>query len=193
MELAIKHRADGTRRVPPMKFALWVGLASISMMFAGFISAYIVRMAAGNWLEFELPSLFMASTMMIIMSSLTLHGAFISFRAQKEMRYKGLLVISVMLGLSFVILQYLGWMDLQSIGIDLKGNPSGAFVYMISGVHVAHVIGGIAVLVVALLHAFGLPFIVTQKRIERLDLTCQYWHYVDVLWVVLFLFLTYYR
>lgn len=193
MDVAMTHRADGTRRVPPMKFALWVSLASISMMFAGFISAYIVRMAAGNWLEFELPSLFLASTMIIIMTSLTLHGSFLALRGEKEMRYKGLLVISFVLGLAFITLQYLGWMELQSIGIDLKGNPSGAFVYMISGVHLAHVVAGIAVLVVALMHAFGLPFIVTQKRIERLDLTCQYWHYVDLLWVVLFLFLTYYR
>lgn len=193
MELVGVQHQRGIRRIPPMKFALWVALASISMLFAGFISAYIVRMSAGNWLEFELPSIFLASTMIIVVSSVTLQIAFMSFKQKREWRYKGFLLVSLFLGLAFVALQYQGWMDMLAMGIDLKGNPSGAFVYMISGVHLAHILGGIAVLIVACLHAFGLPFVITEKRVERLDLTCQYWHYVDLLWIVLFLFLTFYR
>lgn len=182
-----------TRRIPPLKFALWISLASISMMFAGFLSAYIVRLAAGNWLEFPLPIYFTISTGVVILISITLHLCFLAFKNEMEGRYKALLVTSLLLGILFVTLQYQGWMEMSAMGIDLKGNPSGAFVYMISAVHLAHIVGGLTVLVVAHLHAFGLPFIVTQKRVDRLDLTCQYWHYVDLLWVVLFLFLTYYR
>ena len=82
---------------------------------------------------------------------------------------------------------------MQASGIDLKGNPSGAFVYLISGVHVVHVMAGLAAWTMAIVHGFGLKFNPTPKRINRLEITAQYWHYVDLLWVVLFLFLTYYR
>jgi len=180
-------------KIHPLKFALWISLASISMMFAGFLSAYIVRQAAGNWFEFQLPLHFTISTIIMLISSLTLHTSLLNFKKSKEFNYKFLLGLTFILGLAFVILQYFGWLSLQTIGVDLKGNPSGAFVYVISGVHVAHVLGGLAILVVALMHAFGLPFKVTPRRINRLDLTTQYWHYVDLLWVVLFLFLTFYR
>ena len=181
------------KRTPAMKFALWLSLASITMLFAGFLSAYIVRQAAGNWFEFTLPFHFTISTGIILLSSIVLHTSVKAFRRKKESAYKSLLVIAFILGLAFVVLQYQGWMSMQAAGIDLKGNPSGAFVYMISGVHVAHVIAGIAAMLMAMIHAFWLPFYVTEKRIIRFDITAQYWHYVDLLWIVLFLFLTFYR
>ncbi len=180
-------------KIYPMKFALWVSLASISMMFAGFMSAYIVRQAAGNWFEFELPLHFTISTVVIVISSLAIHRCYQEFQAGREGLYKGLLVGAFLLGLTFVVLQYQGWLALFEAGIDLKGNPSGSFVYVISGVHVAHVLAGLAAMGVALIHAFGLPFRVTTQRMRRLEITAQYWHYVDLLWVILFLFLTLYR
>jgi len=180
-------------RIPPLTFALWVSLASMSMLFAGFMSAYIVRQAAGNWFEFLLPNHFMWSTGVLLLSSGTVLFALRMFRKGQEVAYKSLLTATFLLGLFFVSLQYEGWMAMQEMGIDLKGNPSGAFVYVISGVHAAHVLAGLAVLAVALIHAFGLPFAVSSKRIQRLERTTQFWHYVDLLWVVLFLFLNYYR
>ncbi len=181
------------KRMPAMKFALWLSLASITMMFAGLMSAYIVRQAAGNWFEFTLPHYFTISTMVIIMSSLVLHGSVSSFRQSQKVRYQALLILAFLLGLVFVVLQYQGWLAMQEAGVDLKGNPSGSFVYMISGLHVAHVLAGVAAMLMAIIHAFGLPFKVTDKRITRFEITAQYWHYVDLLWVVLFLFLTFYR
>ncbi len=200
MEAVLKNNGQSYNRdnprgpgLEPMKLALWVSMASISMMFAGFLSAYIVRQAAGNWFEFTLPGLFMVSTAIILISSLTLHGSLKAFRAREERKYKALLVLSFLLGIAFIVTQYEGWMVMRGMGIDLKGNPSGAFVYVISGVHVAHVMAGLAAMVVALIHAFVLDFRVTKYRINRLEITCQYWHYVDVLWIVLYLFLTFYR
>jgi len=189
----VLRTAKPRKRIPALKFALWLSLASISMLFAGLLSAYIVRQAAGNWFEFTLPAYFTYSTIIIILSSLLLHGSVLAFRKEGEKMYKVLLISAFLLGVLFVILQYQGWMAMQNAGIDLKGNPSGAFVYMISGVHVAHVIAGTAAMLMAVIHAFALPFKVTEKRITRFDITAQYWHYVDLLWIVLFLFLTFYR
>ncbi len=190
------HRLEVGRsaeRLNPMKFALWVSLASITMMFAGLMSAYIVRQAAGNWLEFALPSHFVLSTGLLVLSSVTMHLSLIRFRQTREVAYKTFLVTTAVLGLTFVCLQYYGWQFLFTQGIDFKGNPSGPFFYIISGLHVAHVLAGLAALAVALFHGFHLPFRVTDKRVDRLEITTQYWHYVDVLWVILYLFLIYYR
>ncbi|MEZ5038538.1 MAG: cytochrome c oxidase subunit 3 [Saprospiraceae bacterium] len=175
-------------KIHPKKFALAVACASIMMMFAAFTSAYIVRQAAGNWLEFRLPSLFMVSTAVILLSSLTLHLAYRSFLKEKELAYKGLLLISLVLGLSFVVLQYQGWLSMMEMGVPLKTNPSGDFIYVISGVHAAHVLGGIAALIIAIMHAFVLKFKVTPARKLRFEMTFIYWHFVGFLWLYLMVF-----
>lgn len=175
-------------KIHPKKFALLVACASITMMFAAFTSAYIVRQAAGNWLEFRLPQIFFTNTVVILLSSLTLHGSYLFYKQGKERLYKILLIVSLVLGLAFVALQYQGWQALVAIGVELTTNPSGSFVYVISGVHAAHVLGGIAAILVALLHAFTLPYKVTPQRKLRFEMTLIYWHFVDLLWVYLLLF-----
>lgn len=175
-------------RFHPHKFTLLVGCASIVMMFAAFTSAYIVRKAAGNWLEFELPSVFYVSTAIIIGSSLVLHASYLAFKRRKVGLYRWLLVVAAALGLAFIAFQWEGWQDMQAIGAGLRTNPSSSFVYVISGVHAAHVLGGIAVLSVALIHAFGLPYKLTRRRKLRFEMTLIYWHFVDLLWIYLLVF-----
>ncbi len=193
MMVAHMDRKEGSGKIHPHKFALWIALASICMLFGGFMSAYMVRQAGGNWLEFTLPWFFVASTVVIVASSVSAHFCVLNFRKGKKRPYKFLLIATLLLGLAFIFLQYRGWLMLQQMGIDIKGNPSGSFVYVITGVHVAHVVGGLAAWCVAIIHGFSLPFKPSKRRINRLEITAQYWHFVDLLWVVLFLFLTYYR
>lgn len=176
-------------KIHPHKFALWAAMASITMMFGAFTSAYIVKQAAGNWLEFSMPMAFYISTLVIICSSITLHISFKSFKDSSESKYKNFLTLSFILGLFFVFLQYQGWTELYKIGVDLKGNVSGSFFYLLSGIHALHVLGGIAALIVAQLHAYTLKFKITDVRINRFDLVLNYWHFVDFLWLYLFLFL----
>ena len=88
----------------------------------------------------------------------------------------------------FLALQYKGWEELSASGIELTTNPSGSFIYVISGVHATHVLGGLAILGIALMHAFILPFQVTGKRKLRFELTLTYWHFVDILWIYLLAF-----
>lgn len=174
--------------IHPLKFALWVGIATIIMMFGAFTSAYIVRRAAGNWYEFKLPDIFWVSTIVIVASSLTLHASYRAFVSGMERRYKSLLVVTLVLGLFFVVLQYLGWKAMTAMGATFTINPSSSFVYVISGVHAAHVLGGVTALIMALIHAFALPYKPTPRRRLRFELVVHYWHFVDILWVYLFVF-----
>ncbi|MBK8967511.1 MAG: heme-copper oxidase subunit III [Saprospiraceae bacterium] len=170
------------------KLALWVGIATIIMMFGAFTSAYIVRRAAGNWYEFKLPDIFLYNTLVILASSITLHFAFRAFKKGMEKPYKLLLLTTFILGIAFVVLQYQGWKALTAMGATFTANPSTSFVYVISGVHAAHVLGGVAALVVAMIHGFYLPFKPTMRRKLRFELVVNYWHFVDILWVYLVVF-----
>ncbi len=193
MKRAVTIENKRMRRIHPQKFALWLAMASIVMMFGAFTSAYIVKHAAGNWLDFRLPDIFFLSTMVLLISSITLESSYRSFVKGNEKAYKLLLIATGILGISFVALQYMGWNELFSIGIDLKGNPSGSFLYLITGVHAAHIIGGVTALTVACIHAFTLKFKVTDQRKHRFQLVVQYWHFVDLLWIYLLLFLLFYK
>lgn len=175
-------------KVHPHKFLLWVAIAGIVMMFTAFTSAFIVRRAGGNWLEFTLPVIFYWNTLVILMSSVTLHAAYAAYKKGLAKAYRALLSITFLLGVLFLALQYQGWMDLVKAGVPLKTNPSGDFVYVISGIHGAHVLGGLAALAVSLVFAFWRPFRQTDKRKLRLELVLTYWHFVDILWVYLILF-----
>lgn len=175
-------------KIHPKKFALLVACASIMMMFAAFTSAYIVRQAAGNWLEFPLPNLFFVSTAVIVLSSVVLHISYLGFKKGNAMLYKSFMVLAFLLGIGFLVLQYQGWNAMMEMGVPLRTNPSGDFIYAISGVHAAHILGGLAALSIALIHAFSLKYKVTPARKLRFELTMIYWHFVDFLWVYLLVF-----
>lgn len=183
---AISSPEYNRNKIHPHKLALWVGIGGIIMMFAAFTSAYVVKRASGNWLEFKLPDIFFLNTIVIVLSSFTLHYSYTAFKKGNEKLYKGLLVTTFLLGILFVVLQYEGWRQLTAIVPFTM--TSSSFVVLISGAHVAHVLGGIATLIVAMTHAFVLPFKPTIRRKQRFELVCHYWHFVDVLWVYLVAF-----
>jgi len=188
-DIALNKTYDSIRRIHPQVFALWVSFGSIFMMFIALTSAYIVKQASGNWLEFLIPNEFYISTVIILLSSLTLHGSYVSFNKEKEVPYKLLLVLSLILGAVFLVMQFRGWFTLFDNGIDLKGNTSGSFFYLITILHAAHIVGGIGAMIVAVLHAYTLKFKPTERRRIRFSLVLQYWHFVDILWIFLFAFL----
>ena len=179
-----------TERLHPHKFTLWVGIGSIIMMFAALTSAYIVRHSQQNWLEFELPKVFWYSTAVIIISSITMHLSLKAFRARERLRYRLLLGVTALLGVLFAVLQGFGFYNLYSRGIQIIGegsNPSASFLGVITGLHVVHVLGGVVALLIFLVRAYS-------TRIKTYDSTPQeilsvYWHFVDILWIYLFIFL----
>ncbi len=158
------------------------------MMFAALTSAYIVRQGAGNWLEFRLPDLFYVSTGVLVASSITLQLSYAAFKRWSSGLYRGLLVASIVLGVGFVILQYEAWMAMFDAGLPLKGNPAPAFIYVLSGLHAAHVLGGLVALTLASVFAFRLPLAPTPRRQLRFKLTLTYWHFMGSLWIYLLLF-----
>jgi cytochrome c oxidase subunit III len=178
----------GDNKIHPQKFALWMGLGSIVMLFVALTSAYIVRKAQGNWLEFRLPVIFYYSTAMIFASSIALQAAYKSFLTQKEYWYKWLLVTALGLGIGFLVLQYMGWKALNAQEIYMDTNPSASFVFALTMLHAAHILGGIAVLLAAVISAFARPYKVTPLRKFRFSLVLTYWHFVDILWIYLLLF-----
>ena len=185
----IADNLTSRNKIHPHKFQLYIGMVGMVMFFAALTSAYIVRQAAGNWLEFRLPSMFFTSTAVILLSSTTLHFSYKAFLNNNKTVYQLLLVLSFILAFAFVICQYLGWQQMGMMGVDLKGNPAGSFVYALSIAHVLHVLGGIAAIAMSLLQAFLLTFKVTPRRKLRFELTIQYWHFVDIIWVYLFIFM----
>ena len=175
MNQVVLHKDSPVRnRIHPQSFALYASFASIMMMFIAFTSAYIVKQSSGNWLEFQIPNLFYISTAILLMSSFTLHYSYSSFKKANEKPYKLFLVLSLILGVAFVVCQYKGWMEMFGQGIDMKRNLSGAFFYLITGVHAAHILGGISAIIVAILHAFTLKFNVTEKRKHRFSFCLLY-------------------
>jgi len=177
------------KRLHPHKFSLWVAMASILMMFAGFTSAYIVKSNDSNWLEFRLPPIFSFSTAVILLSSLTIYLAARSFRARNMGRYRVLITITAALGVLFVILQTLGFRYLQDHGVKLIGsgsNASASFLGVITGVHMLHVTGGVIVLIVMFIRAFA----ARSKNYSTvpIEMASTYWHFVDAIWIYLFIF-----
>ena len=174
-------------KIHPHKFTLWVGIGSILMMFAGLTSAYIVKRNQANWTTFDLPVAFWYSTAVIILSSLALVVAGRAFRERLMRRYRLMMTLTMILGLLFIALQVLGFKQLWDIGVTLQANVAFSFMYVIVGLHGLHVIGGVTALIVMSLQAFGKK--VKNYSIVPVELITTYWHFVDILWLYLLVFL----
>lgn len=174
-------------KIHPHKFNLWVAIASILMMFAGLTSAYIVKRNQANWQTFDLPVAFWYSTVLIVISSFTLVMAVRSFKQRMMSKYRWLMGATLLLGSLFIVLQVIGFQQLWKLGITLQGNVSYSFLYIIVGLHAAHVIGGIIALIVMCLQAFRTS--VRSYSIIPVELMNTYWHFVDILWLYLLVFL----
>lgn len=174
-------------KIHPHKFTLWVAIGSILMMFAGLTSAYIVKRNQANWTSFEIPVLFWISTVVIVASSLTIMAATKAFKERAIGRYRSLMLVTMVLGILFVVLQAIGFKQLWDAGLTLQKNVAYSFLYVIVGLHALHVIGGVIALVTMSAKAFS-----NKTRIYSavpLEVMGTYWHFVDVLWIYLLIFL----
>ncbi len=169
------------------KFAMWLFLVSVGMLFAAFSSAYIVRQAEGNWVDFALPSIFYYTTVIIVLSSVTIQWAYFAAKKDEAEKVKILVAITTVLGIAFLVGQIMGWKQLTENSIYLVGNPSGSFVYILTGLHGAHLLGGIVFLVIVLVAAFR--FKIHSKNLLKIELCVTYWHFLGGLWIYLFVFL----
>jgi cytochrome c oxidase subunit 3 len=173
-----------------LKQLLWIGMGSIGMFFAGLTSAYIVRKAEGNWVDFILPEWFVYSTIVIVISSLIL--IFATRRIKKNKEIFSLIVLVFLLGGLFTYLQINGWKELTSMGVYLTGegsNVAGSFLYILTLSHLVHLAGGLIALFVAAINIKTKKY--NSKSFLGLEITAIYWHFLSVLWIYLFFFLKY--
>jgi cytochrome c oxidase subunit 3 len=174
------------KKIHPHKFTLWVALGSIIMMFAGLTSAYVVKRDQPGWTTFWIPRVFWYSTAVMLVSSLTIQMALRSFKEREMARYRNLLTVTMLLGILFVLLQWMGFRALWKSNITLKGSGGGQFLYVIAGLHAVHVLAGVIALMVMFLKAFGSK--IRSYSIVPVELMSTYWHFVDLLWIYLFIF-----
>jgi cytochrome c oxidase subunit 3 len=176
---------------PASSTAIWVVLFAITMMFAAFTSALVVRKGASlDWRHFTLPSILYLNTFLLLLSSVTLEvsrrrvATFMGgLRSQAESPARWL-YITLSLGLLFVAGQYIAWRQLSAQGLFLATNPSSSFFYVLTAAHALHILGGLG----------GIVHVIRKLnksvlRRSTLNATARYWHFMDVLWVYLLLLL----
>jgi cytochrome c oxidase subunit III len=171
----------------PKKFAMWIFIASVVMIFASLTSAYIVRQAEGNWLYFDLPNLFYTTSVVIVLSSISMQLAFGAAKKDNLERVKLYITITALLGAIFCVGQVLAWSDLVKNSVYLVGNPSGSFLYILTGLHAVHLISAIIFVLIVLLATFQHK--VHSKNLAQIEMCTTYWHFLGGLWLYLFVFL----
>ena len=183
--------SEQKRKIHPHKFTLWVAIGSILMMFAGLTSAYIVKRSQASWLMIEIPMMFWYSTATILASSVTVQLALKALKKREMINYKRLLVVTAVLGVLFIVLQIAGFRQFAAQDIRLVGagsNASYSFLLAISGLHGLHVLGGVVALVVIAIRALNSS--TRNYSSVPLEIAATYWHFVDALWIYLFIFFT---
>jgi|SRR5690554_646386 len=171
----------------PKKFAMWLFMVSVVMVFAGLTSAFIVRQSEGNWLHYELPMILWFTSGTIVLSSLSMHWAYRSAKKDLLDQLKIALAITTGLGIIFLVGQWYSWVALVEMDVYFVGNPAGSFLYVLTGLHALHLISGVIFLIIVLISSF--KYKIHSKRLTTLDICGTYWHFLGGLWLYLFMFL----
>lgn len=171
------------------RLGIWMALAGITMLFTGLTSAMVVRHGVSlDWIDIVLPRVLYLNTIALLLSSLTLELARRELRAGQRGSFQVWVSGTLGLGLVFAAGQIWAWKELAAHGIFLASNPSSSFFYLLTGVHGAHLLGGIVALAYVALVSGGI--VAGKKRRVIVDITAIYWHFLDGLWVYLLLLLT---
>lgn len=169
---------------------LYLAMGSMFMLFAAFASAYIVRQKKGDWLLFDVPQIFYISTAVIILSSVTMNWALTSAKKNDFANIKRASLITLLLGLVFVVCQFMGWTVLYHEKIVFAGkfsNAAGSFFYVLTAMHLLHLAGGIIAAFVVWIKSTQRKY--NSENLLGISLCAIFWHFLDALWICLFLFL----
>src|SRR6266481_6046904 len=178
------------------RIGAWVAIASIVMLFTALTSSYIVRSASGNdWVPIAMPKVLWLSTLLIVISSVTMEVSRRSLKRQQDARYGRWLIITVALGLAFLVSQLIAWRQLVRQGVYMASNPYNSFFYLFTAAHGLHLLGGILALGYLLVRSIGKRNTVEGelRRVGAADAATIYWHFMDGLWVALFLLLFFWK
>jgi cytochrome c oxidase subunit 3 len=170
----------------PRRFGLWLFLGSLTMLFVGFTSAYIVRRTAADWAPLEAPGLLWANGLVLILSSATLEVSRRRLRGWDLVGTQAWLAATGALGGLFLLGQIMAWRILAGQGIYVASNPHSSFFYVLTGLHALHLMVGLIWFTVALWRVRRLAY---TPGDDGLSLFATYWHFLSVLWVYLFVLL----
>lgn len=187
---------DADSRATRYRIGMWVALASIGMMFSAFSSAYIVRASSANdWFPLAMPPMLIFSTAIIVFSSVTFEIARRNLKADLIDGYSRWLLITALLGLGFLASQLIAWKQLQAKGVYLATNPHSSFFYLMTAAHALHLLGGLLAVLYLVLRTRRVlvDAAADVRRRAAADAVGIYWHFMDVLWIYLFLLLFFWR
>ena len=195
METTMTPEELKTRSDRSYKLLLLFAMISMTMMFAGLVSAFVVSKSRADWLKnFELPIAFYFSTAVILGCSLTFHLAKKAIQIDNRSATTSFLLGTLALGIVFVILQFVGFGQVVAQGYYFTGSESSittTFLYIVTLVHLLHLAGGIISLLIIIYNHFKQKYNSTQTI--GIELGAMYWHFLDILWVLLFLFLYFFK
>lgn len=193
MEMTIEEHNQ--RKARSYKLILWFAMLSMTMMFAGLTSAFVVSKSRGDWLkDFQMPSAFSISTAVIILCSVTFLLAKKSIKKDDRKATTTYLLLTLLLGLLFVFFQFKGFGQIVDQGYYFTGpesNITTTFLYIVAVTHLAHLFGGIISLLIIIYNHFKQKYNSTQFL--GIELGAMYWHFLDFLWIYLFLFLYFFK
>ncbi|WPP48116.1 cytochrome c oxidase subunit 3 [Catalinimonas niigatensis] len=183
-------------KIHPHKMLLYLAIFGSSLVFLFMITAYTFSRPEEDFSSFAMPKSFVVSLVILLLSSFAISKALPAFKKDNIKEVRRAVEIALLLGLGFTISQYIGWYELNSSGIHLTGKDSGAYLYIISGLHILHLAGGLVFLTLAYTNINTVSrdpvktLIVLTNPYERirLEMLVAYWHFVDILWIVLFFY-----
>ncbi|MDW5287333.1 heme-copper oxidase subunit III [Formosa sp. PL04] len=177
------------------KVMLWFGIISLIMSFAGWTSAFIVSSQRPDWLtDFQLPQAFLISTILILLSSVSFYFAKQALKNGSRQATTLLLFVTLGLGIAFIFNQFVGFKEIIEQGYNFTGPTSNitmSYVYVIAVMHILHVIVGLICLIVVIYNHFKQKY--SPTNMLGFELAATFWHFVDFLWVYLFLFLYFFK
>jgi cytochrome c oxidase subunit 3 len=192
MDLAMDEQA--VKQYKAKKMMLWVGMISMAMTFAGLTSAYVVSSTRADWLsQFEMPSAFAISTLLILLSSITFFMAKKSLEAKKLKQTKTGVLTTFLLALLFIYFQFKGFGDIIAQGYYFTGAESSittSFLYVLVLLHLAHLFAGMIVLTVVYIRLLRGSYLGSNTL--GFELAHLFWHFLDILWIYLYLFVVLY-
>jgi cytochrome c oxidase subunit 3 len=188
-----KRKDDGARKFSPKPYrvALWAALAAIFMMFAVLVASFLMLSSGEKWVHIEMPRVFWLSTGVIVISSLTFEAARRSLKQSKDERYRRWLLLTLVLGFAFLVSQLFAWRQLVAQGVYLSKNNHSSFFFLLTGAHGLHLLGGILALGYLMLRANRRRSDANaeMRRHTLVNVVSLYWHFMDGLWISLFLLL----
>ena len=183
------------RKASTYKMMLWFAMVSIFMIFAGFLSAYIVSNNRPDWLkDFSLPNAFLISTLVLILSSLSIQFALKNIKINNHKGTTLFLWLTLLMGIAFICFQFLGFKQVIESGYFFTGaqsNITTSFLYIVVIVHIAHLIGGIISLLIVIYNHYKQKY--NSAQTLGIELCATYWHFMDIVWIILFLFFYFFK